>query len=398
MTSLVRLGPSGPPSTSPCPEPTPPNERFAEVHLADYLSLHGVPAAGVAIGLTRRCPLHCDHCGTKSTMESEQAPAELFRRFVDTFTPGDRPEVLAISGGEAFLRPKLLAEIASAARRTGCRPAALSGMYWARGGRIPPAIRRAIDELDHFSASLDVFHEREVPREDVFAVLDVLVAEGRDVSVHVVGLDESDPYLEETTTAIRERFNDRVPMLCNGVNPVGRAATWLPRPPTGPPRRHPVPCSLSNWPVVGWDGTVTACGNDDVVEGPAPPHLRVGHASEGWPAIRERMQRSPMVRAVRTFGPEYVNDRFGSGAVTCTGFCSTCQKLSGDGPLVERVAVAMAGPSMQTMEATVEQLLLDAGPRAYARRFALARYADLVTLGLPEVEAVAPAPGRMVRT
>jgi hypothetical protein len=305
---------------------------------------------------------------------------------------------MAISGGEAFLRPALLEELATAARLTGCRSAALSGMYWARGGRIPPAVRRAIEALDHFSASVDVFHEREVPRGDVFDVLDTLLADGHDVSIHVVGLDERDPYLAETTDAVMERFGDQVPMLCNGINPVGRAAGWFPLPEYRTSVRvEPFPCSLSAWPVIGYEGTIVACGNDDVVEGPAPDHLRIGHAAtDSWAQIRDRMLRSPMVRAIRTYGPEYVHDRFGSGALSCSGYCATCQKLSDDGPLIQAVDLAMSRPAAKTVEETVERFLVAAGARSFVERFALPRYAELVTLGYPEVALADPEAPELV--
>ena len=187
------------------------------MHLADYLAIRAIPAAGISLALTRRCPLNCAHCATNSTFTSEEAPAELFLGFVDSFTAEDHPEVLAISGGEAFLRPALLQELAERAALTGCRTASLSGMFWAKSKRIPPPIKRAIDALDHFSVSLDVFHEQEVDRFDVYRVLEQLVSEGKDVSVHIVGMDADDPYLAERTTEVREVFEGRVPMLVNCV-------------------------------------------------------------------------------------------------------------------------------------------------------------------------------------
>src|SRR5262245_1749460 len=187
----------------------------------------------------------------------------MFLRFVDTFEPDCRPELLALSGGEALLRPTLVRELAERAAAVGCRTGALSGMFWAKARRIPPPIKRAIDALDHFGASLDVFHEREVDRHDVYRVFDALLAEGKDVSLHLVGLGPDDPSLAERTEAVRERFEDRIPMLVNGVNAVGRAADWLDEPAGGPSPAEVEadPCTLANWPLVAFDGTIVACGN-----------------------------------------------------------------------------------------------------------------------------------------
>ena len=355
------------------------------MHLVDYLSLRAVPAAGVALALTRRCPLSCAHCSTNSTLASEESPAEMFVRFVDTFGPDDRPEVLAISGGEAFLRPDLVRELAERAAAVGCRTSSLSGMFWAGGGRIPPSIRRAIDALDHFSVSLDVFHEREVQREDVYRVLETLVAEGKDVSVHLVGLNADDPYLAERTDEIRRRFDGRVPMLVNEVNAVGRARAWREQSPEPSlPTVEADPCTLAAWPLVAFDGTIVACGNDDVVDGPAPAHLRLGHAdTHGWPEVRARCLASSMLRAIRTFGPQYVVDRH-SDAIACNGYCSTCLKISTDPELDARVATLMARPASAVLEEQAVSLQQGAGATSFVWRYGLPAYADLVTLGAPE--------------
>jgi pyruvate-formate lyase-activating enzyme len=353
------------------------------VHLVEYLSLRSVPAAGISLALTRRCPLSCAHCATNSTSTSEEAPAELFLGFVDTFEPDDRPDVLAISGGEAFLRPDLVRRLAERASVDGCRTAALSGMFWAKAKRIPPPIKRAIDVLDHFSVSLDVFHELEVRREDVFRVLEQLLEQGKDVSVHLVGTGPDDPYLAERTDEVRQRFGERVPMLVNGLNAVGRAREWLDASAVGPPpSTNADPCTLAAWPLVAFDGTIVACGNDDVVDGPPPAHLRLGHAQrDGWPEIRRRALASSMLRAIRTFGPEYLADRAGSGAIACDGYCSTCHLLSTDVLLETRVEELMARPSAALMEEHVVALQQSAGPESFARRYAMGAYADLVALG-----------------
>src|SRR5262249_30649190 len=156
-----------------------------------------------------------------------------------------------------------------------------------------------------------------------------LLEQGTDVSVHLVGTGPEDPYLVERTDEIRQRFGERVPMLVNSLNAVGRAREWLD--PTGvdaPPSTAADPCTPAALPLVALDGTVVACGNDDVVDGPAPPHLRLGHAAEqGWPEIRRRALASSMLRAIRAFGPEYLVDRAGSGVIACDGYCSSCQQL-----------------------------------------------------------------------
>ena len=169
--------------------------------------------------------------------------------------------------------------------------------------------------------------------------------------MHIVGLDADDPYLAERTEEIRERFDGRVPMLVNCVNAVGRAREWLDDADGRVRARRPQspnPCTLAAWPLVAFDGTVVACGNDDVVDGPAPAHLRLGHADvDGWPEIKRRTLASSMLRAIRTFGPEYIVDRQGSGV---DHLRRLLRDLPADGlrrpdARVERVDALMAGPT-----------------------------------------------------
>jgi pyruvate-formate lyase-activating enzyme len=358
------------------------------MHLTEVIALRPVPAAALLLALTRRCPLTCAHCSTNSMLASEEHAAEIFVKFVSTFTPDDRPELILMSGGEPMLRPKLVRELAKRAHAVGCRSHVLSGMFFARGRGIPRPIRQAIDEVDHFSASLDVFHEREVSRGQVFRVLHELVAEGKDVSLQIVGLGDDDPYLAGITDEIRRTFDDRVPVLVGRVGAVGRAASWLS---VDEEEVHldPDPCSLAAWPLVCFDGTIVGCCNQDVVDGPPPEHLRLGHAAtDDWPDVRKRYLRSSMLRAIRLFGPEYLAHHY-SEKVACDGYCSTCFRLSTEDPgLEQRIAAELEKPVLRAMEA-VAALQRKATAVAFARRFGVTKYAELVALGAPEERAEA---------
>ena len=354
------------------------------MHLMDVLALRPVPAAALFLALTRRCPLSCAHCSTNSMLTSEEHPGDMYLRFVETFTPDDHPEVILMSGGEALLRPRLVRDLAESARAVGCSAQVLSGMFFARNGRrIPRPLVQAIEAVDHFSASLDAFHEREVSRTQVFRALDEVLSLGKDVSLHLVGLGDDDPYIEGLVADVRRRFDDRVPVLVGRVGATGRARDWLEEEPTAP--SHAVaadPCAIANWPLVAFDGTIVACCNQDVVDRrPVPAHLRLGHAAEDdWPSIRAAYVRSTLLRGVRLFGPQYVADRFGERAA-CEGYCETCFGLPDDEALERRVAEVLARSTTELLEQQVAGLQREAGPLAYARRFGVARYADLITLG-----------------
>ncbi len=349
------------------------------MHLAEILDMRNDIGGGVSIGLTRRCPLSCAHCSTRSTMESEEAPAEIFTRFVGTFRRDDRPEILALSGGEALLRPDLVQALASTARKVGTRTSVLSGLFFARADRIPPPILRAVDAVDHFSTSFDVFHEPEVPRDRLFRTLGAIMDRGVDVSLHLVGQGADDPWLGTFIGDVRRRFDDAVPMVVNALAPFGRARDWLaPLEGEGADTAAANPCAMAAWPVVGFDGTVSACGNDDVFDR-RPAHLLLGHAAtDGWPTIRARTERSALLRAIRLFGPRATARRLGRG---CDGYCAACMAL--DANAATDLSALMDRPATRVLERGVQALLRGGGGEAFLRRHGIPRFAGLSQLGRP---------------
>jgi len=375
------------------------------VHLVELINSRPIPAAGVFAALTRRCPLRCRHCSTSSTMASEQHDDRMFLRFAESFSAACHPRYLLLTGGEPLIRPRLTARLAEAARAVGTRTYALTGMYFARGGGdIPAPVRQALRSVDHVAASIDAFHEEEVSRRDVFRVVHRLLDVGTDVSFQVVGTGDDDPYLAEVTSAIRREFGDRVPMLVGAVRPHGRAKSLpLHREDnrqdhgeahtarrTGRHAHEPLPCTIAAWPVVGPDGTVTACGNQAVVDHvPLPEHLRLGHVTvDDWPAIRARCLGAPLVRALRLVGPRSLHRRYGS-TEPGSSYCQTCWRLGDDATALAAAEVLAARATTTIVEAYAEALQRERGAVGFARRYGCAAYAELVLLGHDEPKAAA---------
>jgi hypothetical protein len=254
-------------------------------------------------------------------------------------------------------------------------------MFFAVNARIPNLIARAISGVDHLIVSLDRYHEREVPRHAIFSVLCDLVENGKDVSFHIVGSGEDDPYIDEVTANIRTTFKDRVPAIVADVQPVGRAADWMPIAPRTWANREPepTPCSLAAWPVVTFDGTVVLCCNQQVVDGPPPAHLRVGHiATESWEEIRNRHQSSGMQRALRIFGPEYLAHRFGSPDQRCDGYCQSCWRLADEPNTIARIEEFGSRPTLSIVAAHIATVLGNIPLQGL-----IPKYAHLASLGAP---------------
>lgn len=335
------------------------------MHLAELVRLRTRPGAVVLLSLTARCPLRCAHCSTSSTMSSQQHEEAPFRALVDSFTTDEHPRALLMSGGEPLLRPALVADLARAARRVGTRSCLLSGMFFARSGRISGPVRRAVTSLDHFSASVDAHHEREVGRREVFTALRWVIDRVPAVSLHVTGSGPDDPYVDDLMSDVRRVFGDRVPALVTTVQATGRAAAF-----TAPAREvgTGTPCPVATWPLVDDDGTVFACSRQSLARRHRPEHLVLGHAArDSWATLRARATADPVLRAVRAVGP--VETARLAGVRPAGTACATCVTL----------------PAYDGLPAGVELLLGQAlgrqRPRDLARRLGAGRYADLVELG-----------------
>lgn len=353
------------------------------MHLAEVLALRSVPAAGLFMMVTRRCPLSCEHCSTNSGIGARQYDDGLFLRFADTFTPENRPQVVLMTGGEPLLRPRLVTEISRRCRTVGTRVCLISGMYFANMAEIPDKVLAAVRGLDHFTASLDVFHEREVPRRSVFQALNQIRGFGVDVSLQITGKDAADPYLTDLIAEARAWFGDEVPMLVVPLAPSGRSPSGADGEEgcgkadggTAVGAAELEPCDMAAWPVIAEDGAIVGCCNQRVVDGPAPSHLSLGHVvGADWPSVKASVLESESLRALRVYGPRYLRFRYGGGLSNDSGYCSTCRSLSQDARVSQAMHRLSRRPAMKVLEPAVR---LAQGTQVYG----MSRYSALTRLG-----------------
>ena len=321
------------------------------MHLKELLALRMVPNAGLYVSVTRRCPLACAHCSTNSSPHARQQPDEtLILRFLSTFTPAVHPTVVALTGGEALLRPRLVEHILEQCHHTGASVSLISGMFFAQRARISSSIRRILESVDHFTASIDTFHEARVSRHHVFDVIHYMISLGKDVSIQATGHSGDDPYLLDLIKEVRDVFKERVPMLIETVQPIGRAKDWVPRSST---RQIMRPCFVASWPVIAFDGRIVACCNQAVVDGLAhAPHLELGHIEDTtWVDIAGENRNRKMLQYIRTIGPEGISPNTNNGSIceTCLGLDDLPKEAASISPaLIESVAATATQTAVYT--------------------------------------------------
>jgi hypothetical protein len=331
------------------------------MHLREIFRIRGKTAAGVYMLLTRRCPMSCAHCSTQShPMATDELSREPVEKFIDSFEGADPPELLCLSGGEALLRPALVKSLVSRAAKAGTSTYLMSGMFFASEGRVPRPVRQAVAGLAHFSASIDRYHEKFVPREAALKALASIRDLGVSISIQSVANGREDPYFHDLLAEIETYFGRSVPVFYLLLKPIGRAAEWF-MPGSVEVESSPIsPCKVASWPTVSFDGHIYACCNQRVIEGGQGQHLSVGHIEEvDWRTVRARMLERPVLRLIRTLGPTKAALLAGSPIVH--GQCRTCSSIRADADADARMASAMMTPRSKILEAYVSQASAEPG-------------------------------------
>ena len=361
------------------------------MRLAEIMACRRTVGAGLLVTVTERCPLHCAHCSASATRHGRSLERAALLRFLGTFGARCRPEVLMLTGGEPLTRPGLVVEAADTVRAAGTRTAVLSGAFFAAevraGGRLPAAVDRVARAVAHFSLSLDAFHEREIAREDVYATLDALLRTGTATSLHLLADGPADPYPDEVAGQVLARFGTDVPMLVSEVRPIGRGAGLHPPPAAGRPPlpRDPfaaAPCAMAAWPVVAADGAITACCNQDVVDGRARPgHLRLGDIrTSTWQDVREQARTRPLLRVLRTVGPVHLAARAAAppGLPAADGYCRTCHRLDREPRASAWAEATGAGAVGEVLEAAAQRATAGSGAVSLVASHGSRRHAHLL--------------------
>ncbi len=322
-----------------------------------------VPGAGVFVSMTRKCPLHCAHCSTNSTMSSPQADDDYYRQFIGSFTQEEHPEYVWFTGGEPLLRHRLVHELATSCHALGATTVLTTGLYFGKGGSIPKPFWPALRATDFITVSIDSWHENEVDRKSSFSCFDQMLDQGLHVGIQATGRDGSDPYLLTLLDEIEARFGERIGVYVNLLKPTGRGQNLM-EPwqlsddalSTGRPR--PQGCGGLSWPVFGFSGPVTnACCNQEAVD-ESPSHLSL---QTDWPSIVRSLREDSVLRVISVLGPRVLGYELDGTSEPALDYCGKCRSLSGRDDLTGAAQRITSRPSWEVFESMSKEMRQEMG-------------------------------------
>lgn len=351
-------------TAQPPPVPHLPGLTPARGHLSDFQALASARAdrlAGLYVAITRRCPLSCAHCSTRSSPHTgERAIGPHLERFFASIESSTRPppRYIYFTGGEPLLHPALVTRLAASARQFGARTHLISSGFFGKSARLAPALDTLLSRyIDGVTFSWDIFHSEFLEFSHLCRAVRWCQERGLSVSIqHTYVPAADDPFV-----ACFSRELPGVPVFSSPLTRVGRAADndLVPLARNNDDHSNSggdSPCLVASWPVISYYGQIVACCNQSIIDAEpdaVPAHLKLGTVFEDtWSDISARRATHPTLDVIETRGPRAC---YGDQDPPQRSQCGACRALP------ERRGADHAGPSqglyLAVREARRERLM-----------------------------------------
>ncbi len=282
--------------------------------------------------ITDRCPVECAHCSVDSRRDSPMiTDFALFEQIVDGLCAQPGLEVVGVSGGEPFVERRGLSLVARRVVEADKRLVVYTSGHWARQPQPPPWITEVLGHASTVFLSTDGFHAEAMPDERYVNAARSIAANDAWIVVQVIDLGSMvDRARDLLRQAFGDHFEDYAELRPTAPLTAGRGAELF----TLTDRLAGfefAPCKNVASPMVRYDGTVTACCNEEVIMGKGPDQLRrrARSADEVGRAI-DAFHADPMLAAIGGAGPGALTShpRFADLADRrFTSICDLCWKM-----------------------------------------------------------------------
>lgn len=303
--------------------------------------------------ITTRCPLRCTHCIVDSgPSRKEEAVSRIGIWLGDGGLNG--VDVLVATGGEPFLYPRALAQMAALARQHSSLFRVVTSGSWARTLAKANAMLAEVP-VDHLVVSFDRYHREFLPFDSALNALQAGLRRNIHVTLSVSApAAELEAALAEVTTELQAaRVNDAARIEVTG-QPIMKAGRALDTPEHALyPWRYFDSCEMVTKHVVKTNGDVIACCGPPAYRTERPIQwLSLGNLDESpLDVIKQRAQRSLLLRALQLFGPAFLYELAGDSAEGLeTHFdtrCSLCIAVLSDDQVMLRILRGLERPEVR---------------------------------------------------
>jgi 4Fe-4S single cluster domain len=316
--------------------------------LAEVDRVRAQPQRAVLLYLTDNCPVGCAHCSV-SALRRGGHPADqaLLDRLVDGLCAAKQISLVGISGGEPFAERRALQAVTGRLAEAGKQLVLYTSGYWGRDdGSAPGWTRAVLARAACVVLSTDSYHAAGIGDERYVAALRAAAGAGAWIAVQVL----RDPGQVARAgrllaAAFGPGWTDVAEIRRTELLRRGRAARALPAG-HGAAGRAFGACMLASAPVIRYDGTVTACCNEDVITGHGPASLRHAARSQAeLSAVLAALDRDPYLGAISSAGtgtltmlPRYRE----LGDQRYENICALCWALLGRGAAADPAVRAIA--------------------------------------------------------
>ena len=322
----------------------PADRRFRQ---ADFEARRWEPGRMMGIVLTDRCPVGCAHCSVSALMDD--AGPEVNPRFlaqVRQLAALEDCEVVFITGGDPFVHLDELAAAVAALTAGGKRVVVHTSGYW--GDDADPRARGVLERVATLVFGVDLYHRKGVSDAALTGAMALAHAAGCHVVAQVIvgpGQPDHRGYAERMLSAAlgsdwrAHAEIDEGPPLEQG------RATKLDRFRSAPrPARR---CEVVNRRMLRFDGEVTACCNEAVLQGAGPPGLRRTIGAGGVDEALADLADDPLLRLVHALPTgaayELVSSVAGVAPQPVAGTCDACWRTG-------ELLAAMSQPELERVE------------------------------------------------
>jgi organic radical activating enzyme len=282
------------------------------VTMTELIEWRQIPGRTALVYLTDRCPVGCAHCSVNSTATSARVSDHQFlQRIVRDLATKVELHSVGISGGEPFIERTALTQTVDTLTDAGKLVIPYTSAVWANS--VPRWVQHVLERSAAVVLSTDTFHDDGVSQEQVRRAMEAIVAAGARLILQVVDVEQS---VERALDLVTDCFGASAPDVADvTVVPligVGRGTTLVTMRTGMRPDRMQA-CRAAASAVVAYDGRITPCCNESLINGDGPAALRplVSDPKEFLSTLDD-LTASPLLTMMRTAGP--------AGVVSLPGF------------------------------------------------------------------------------